>query len=108
MARMIKIEYIDLCELCELDLDKARKNIAWFVGCENIENGVPYKQVIYGVDYAIATMWGLSFVEDITDPEVRERFHRGETLRLQYYFRGEIVYAHITYGRDHKVTIKDI
>lgn len=111
MARMIKIEYIDMAEICELDLDKAMKDIAWYAGFVPGTDYtiLPYKQVAFGVDYAIAAMWGLSFVEDIADPAVRSRFHNGETLLLHYNFRGETVYARITYERDtKKIIIKDI
>jgi hypothetical protein len=108
---MIKIEYVDMAEICELDLNKAMKNIAWHVGFVpgTDYSALPYKQVAFGVDYAIATMWGLSFVEDIADPAVRNRFHHGETLLLHYNFRGDTVYARITYERDtKKIIIKDI
>lgn len=111
MARMIKIEYIDMAEICELNLDKAMRNIAHYVGFVpgTDYTALPYKQIAFGVDYAIATMWGLSFVEDIADPEVRNRFHHGETLLLHYNFRGETVYARITYEwKAKKVIIKDI
>ena len=113
MARMIKIEYIDMAEICELDLDKSMKHIAFNAGFVpgTDYNIIPYKQVAFGVDYAITAMWGLSFVEDIADPAVRSRFHGGETLLAQYNFRGETVFARVTYKRENgegKVIIKDI
>lgn len=109
MGRMIKIEYIDMAEICELDLDKSAKHIASYAGFVPGTNysDIPYKQVAFGVDYAITAMWGLSFVEDITDPTVRSRFHNGETLLAQYNFRGETVFARVSY-KEKKVTIKDI
>ena len=108
---MIKIEYIDMAEICELDLDKCAKHIASYAGLVPGTNysDIPYKQVAFGVDYAITAMWGLSFVENIADSAIRSRFHGGETLLVQYNFRGETVYARITYeSKAHKVTIKDI
>ena len=109
MARMIKIEYVDMAEICELDLDKCAKHIAFhagFVPGTDYSN-IPYKQVAFGVDYAITAMWGLSFIEDITDHAVRSRFHNGETLLAQYNFRGETVFARVSY-KERKVVIKDI
>ena len=81
MARMIKIEYIDMAEICELDLDKAMKDIAWYAGFVPGTDYtiLPYKQVAFGVDYAITAMWGLSFVEDIANPAVRSRSYHLRT-----------------------------